>query len=718
MKTKILIGAIILISLGVGGFFAWQNISQPGQSGKGAGEISPPSEEPEQFLEEPSTGGQEIPSSFTPHGSSFEGSVSIEATGSKYKTVMQKPTSGWFQTGQDADLMLSGIDFNNAGGPLLFNHPGTVASDGTHLLLADRNNNRVLIWNRLPTSNTPPDLVLGQKDFYSNDPGTGLDEMNWPLSISAAGGKVVVTDTNNNRILIWNTFPSKNGQPADFVLNNAARFKDDNPKRNIIWPWGVWTNGKKLAVSSTQGGLVLLWNNFPTENDQPADLYLKGQGNMGTPRTITSDGEHLIVGDHNSKVMLGLPGSGNFFWKSWPTKDNEPYDFFMQDPSDPRGVWMQGDFSDGKLMMFGTNLHIWNSFPESANDKPDFSVGSSKRGDFSHSGGDGSGIAIAGGKLYISLNNGNRIVVFNSLPTKVSDEPDFAIGSPDIYTNTLDINFIISNPVPATDGKSLFVSSDFDRKLYVYKNLPDESNAHPDFVYSLPEAPWDNELYGDALALAGKKSVYIWKTLPRNGEKQDIVFQNSIGSVSFQNLQGVTLDNKYFYLADTDANKIYVWEGIPSKSSNPKFTITTDQPTRLSSDGKYLVVAATLSGPGGSIRIYRIDSLSSQSQPVTLGGVGKFNLPQGALAANGHLFVGDTGFNRVLIWKNIEDAIAGKDADVILGNPEKSSSDPNTFVPQIGKNKLFWPANLAFDGSFLWVGEFKFSERLLRFSVK
>lgn len=165
---------------------------------------------------------QSQPSSPTkPSGGSPSQEILVKATGAKYKTVSAKPTSGWFKTGQDADLMLSGIDFNNTGGPLLFNHPGVAASDGVHLLLADRNNNRVLIWNKLPTGNMPPDIVLGQKDFITNNPGTGLDQMNWPVSVSVGGGKVAITDTNNNRILIWNNFPTKNGQPADLVINSV-----------------------------------------------------------------------------------------------------------------------------------------------------------------------------------------------------------------------------------------------------------------------------------------------------------------------------------------------------------------------------------------------------------------------------------------------------------------------------------------------------------------
>jgi hypothetical protein len=84
-----------------------------------------------------------------------------------------------------------------------------------------------------------------------------------------------------------------------------------------------------------------------------------------------------------------------------------------------------------------------------------------------------------------------------------------------------------------------------------------------------------------------------------------------------------------------------------------------------------------------------------------------FNLPQGALASKGHLFVGDTGFNTVHIWTDIGDAIVGKSADVFLGDKGR--------YPEIGENKLFWPAVLAYDGKYLWIGEFKFSERLLRF---
>ncbi len=616
--------------------------------------------------------------------------ISAKATGAAYKAVAARPT-GWFRTGQDADIMLSGIDFNNAGGPLLFNHPGEVATDGTHLLLADRNNNRVLVWNKLPSSNTPPDIVLGQKDFITNNPGKGADQMNWPVGVATDGRHVLVADTYNDRILIWNSFPSQNGQPADVVI-----------EKNIRWPWDVWTDGKKLAVSSTGTSSVLLWNSFPETGKLP-DLTLTANGKMGTPRGITSNGQYLIVADHNNKAASE---SATFVWKIWPTSD-KPHDFLLDG-------WRTGTFLDNGLALISTTHFapsIWNEVPASRDESGLQLMQATGIGNQLETG-DGSDIAWGGGRLYLSLSNGNRIIAYNSIPTETMQEADFAIGADDVGANTLKTNFFMTNPVIATDGKSLFASSDFDKQLYVWKSLPDQSSAHPDFVYTFEAGSWDNALWGNTLALAGKKTIYIWKSLPLNGEMPNTI-SDGIGPVSFQELRGIAIDDRYFYLSDFSAGKVYVFDGIPEKNSEPRYTLTVDKPGRLSSDGKYLVVATTLDNEGGHIKIFKVEGLSNEAQPKVLNRqTAPTNLPEDALAAKGSFFIANTGGNLVYAWKDIEDAIDGKPYDTILG--DSSAEDTK---PEIGKNKLFWPAALAYDGSFLWVGEFKFSGRILRFSA-
>lgn len=642
--------------------------------------------------------------------------ISVEATGAAYKTVSGKPT-GWFTTGQDADIMLAGIGFNDTGGPLLFNHPGEVATDGTRLFLADRNNNRVLVWNTLPVGNTPPDLVLGQKDLTTNNPGTGSDQMNWPVGVSAAEGKLIVADTYNERILIWNSMPTRNAQPADLILQDQRGADPKAP--SIKWPWGVWTDGRKLAVSSTQSASVLLWDSFPTGSGQQPDLVLTAGGEMGTPRGITSDGNYLIVADHNAKVAgQGSEGQGSasatFVWKSWPTSDR-PADFIL-------AGWRTGTFlPDGGLMLLSTTHYppsVWKEPPAGADDGPDLELTQPLGPGYqSLETGDGSDIAWAGGRLYLSLSNGNRIIVYDSVPDSPTQEADFAIGAPDVGTNTLSTNFFLTNPAVATDGKSLFASSDFEKAMYVWTSLPDESNAPPDFVYSFPEdGAWDNALWGDTLVLAGKKTVYLWKGLPLRGELPDVTYSGGIGSVRFDDLAGVALDDRYLYLADKE--DIYVWEGIPEGDAEPAFILSGLGPGRLDSDGEHLVA---IINHNHDVAVWEVGELSASAQPSVVpvggpsgtGGSVRFNLPGSATVRDSHLFVADTGFGRVLVWTDVQDALEGKLPDVALGE-----DDLGDVRQEIGTDKLFWPATLAFDGSFLWVAEFKFSGRILRYSVR
>ena len=578
--------------------------------------------------------------------------------------------------------MLSGFGFNRTGGALVFNHNAGIATDGTRLLLADQRNNRVLIWNRLPTANTPPDLVLGQPNFNTNDSGSGRNQLNWPNTVRTDGGRVIVADTFNDRILIWNRFPTANWTPADIQIK-------------ITWPWGVWTDGKKLVATCTLLGYAQIWNSFPTRDDQPADIRLDGGGNFGTPRAITSNGQVLMIGDYSAKGTASPQGS--WVWRQFPTS-NRAADFFYYRPD--RG-YLQGAFlPDGRLAMYGSGLYLWSAPLADAQSRPDLSVT-----DFFFRGGGGD-VALVGGAIFISDGNLNRVLVYNTAPTRPDQPPDWALGSPDLCTNTLEANFIITNGVPASNGVNLFVSSDFDHKLHVWKKVPDEDGAHPDIVYHFPDQPTQSALWNDTLTLAGFNSVYVWTKLPLDGRLPDRIFEGSIGSIKFQNLSGVAYDGHYFYLADREAGKIYIWDGLPSAGSEPKAVLAVGPMGRLSTDGTWLVVTPW---EARSILVYRVADLFGNPKPVSIGKE-QLSLPAHSLAAQGRLFVSDTGNNRVLVWNKIEDAVAGRDADAILGLPTDR-------VPATRRNGLFMPSGLSFDGSYLWVGEFKFSNRVLRYSL-
>jgi hypothetical protein len=631
-------------------------------------------------------------------------------------TAPQSGRARFFKSGQKAKLTLSGKGFNKSGGGLLFNHPGNIATDGERLVMADRNNNRVLVWTTLPDGNVQPDLVLGQKNVKRNNPGDGRGQMNWPVGVAVADDRLIVTDAYNDRLLIWTDFPTRNGQAADLVINLQGMIDPQSPT-TPAWPWAVWTDGTKVVAAVTFAAALFVWNSFPTVDDQAPDYFItgkKGSGtDFGTPRTVATDGEtYLVVGDHNAFRTK----AGNFFWKKFPTRDSN-YDFYMENPVGQELMWGGVTTSAGRFILLSAPaLSVWSS-PPTRSRAPDAIIGRTDMLDgcnddgFSFFDGDGSGMAITpDDRLYVSLYNGNRIVAYRKMPTDPAQCPDFAIGSPDIDTNTLKTEGFVTNPVPATDGRRLLVTSDFDRTLSVWKKMPRRSGQKADVTVDLGFPAWDNALHDGVFVAAGAQRVAIWNAPPVNGEPPDTVLEGSVGSARFTNLRGVALDDRYLYVADQDRNAIYVWDGLPGPGDDPVVTLNVDSPTRLSSDGDHLVVTRTMAN---EVSIYRVSELTGGAAAVQLPPAGadwRINLSQAAIASEGALFIADTNLSRVLAWSDIDDALAGADPEVVLG--EKSLEDE---VPEIGKDKLFWPASVAYVGRRLYVGEFKFSHRLVEF---
>ena len=623
---------------------------------------------------------------------------------------IQVGAAATLSTGMNASVVLSAFGFNNARDGQTYNHNGGMASDGTRFFLADRNNNRVLAWNTLPTSDVAPDYVLGQTNFTANDPGTTLDKLNWPTALSIAGGKLLVADAYNDRILVWNTIPTTSGAAADFALTGSGSL--------VKWPWGVWTDGTRIAATSTKEGKILVWNTFPTGNTAASVVITNlgsGSGNP-TPRSITSNGTLFSVADHNPP---GQSLAGNHFWTSFPTANVAP-DFFAPAPADPQYAWMQGDFSGSKLLLFGRYVWIYNSVPATASAvaAPSLTV---KSNNTALEGGDGSDLKIFGGKVYVSMSNGNRVVGYNSVPT-ADREPDFVIGSPSLSTNTLLTNFLITNPNPASDGRRLFVTSDFDRKLYVWRAHPTASGTLPDATFSFRNAydfqPRDNTLFGDVFMAAGETKVAIWRTLPTNGENPTTLLSGTIGNVTLTSIQGIAYDGRYTYITITDGDtgsagaKLYIWAGIPTASSNPEFNITIGTNAgsgRITSDGTNVAWV----GADHKVSVCQVASLSGCATPQSFGGVGALNLPEDVQLAAGRVFVADTGFNRVKVWNSLATALANSAPDAILG--QANSTD---VTPRIGQDKLFWPGNVMYDGRKVWVGEFKFSGRLVGYPIR
>ena len=214
---------------------------------------------------------------------------------------------------------------------------GIATTPDGKLLLQDWTLNRTLIFNGIPTGDgASADLVLGQPDLETcTNPASPTDaNMEGPGGIWTDGERLVILSYPQRRAMIWNTFPTSNNQAADVVLGQPdfTSFVTSDPdtgaqSARTMHPYAsVWSNGIQLAIMDYAHNRVLVWNEFPTSNFEPADVVL-GQSDFtrtamnddnqdGTtdaasartfdqPSGMTAVGDKLIVTDAgNNRVLV------------------------------------------------------------------------------------------------------------------------------------------------------------------------------------------------------------------------------------------------------------------------------------------------------------------------------------------------------------------------------------------------------------------------------
>jgi hypothetical protein len=169
--------------------------------------------------------------------------------------------------------------------------PTGICATEQGLIVADAWNHRVLIWHEQPEdSNVPADVVLGQADFSQGEPNRGEmdtagDRLHWCYGVFYQDGRLFVSDTGNRRVLVWNQIPQVNGQPADLVLGQPDfAHRNENgggspTAASLRWAHGITLWNGDLVVADAGNNRVLIWDGIPTENNTPCIAVL-GQENF------------------------------------------------------------------------------------------------------------------------------------------------------------------------------------------------------------------------------------------------------------------------------------------------------------------------------------------------------------------------------------------------------------------------------------------------------
>jgi uncharacterized protein (TIGR03437 family) len=215
--------------------------------------------------------------------------------------------------------------------------PVSVTSDGTKVFVSDLGYNRVLVWNSIPDSNgVPADVVIGQPNMDSGDAnnvkgvcpdqGTTVNNvttypaecyratMDFPRYALSDGKRLFIADGGNDRILIYNTIPTQNGQRADIIVgqiaSNINQVSDSaNPlgrasSDSVAAPMALAWDGENLYVSDPFRRRILVFT--PGEVNVPytgvRNMFSRDVFAVGT---ITLDGS--IKADDEITLKVGDP---------------------------------------------------------------------------------------------------------------------------------------------------------------------------------------------------------------------------------------------------------------------------------------------------------------------------------------------------------------------------------------------------------------------------
>jgi uncharacterized protein (TIGR03437 family) len=461
---------------------------------------------------------------------------------------------------------------------------------------------------RCPVCAGTASTVIGQPDFFKTDLGLSRTAVRLPTAVATDGRIVAIADTGNNRVLIWNSIPTTNGAPADVVLGQpdftTVKFPIVVDNKSMRAPQGVWIQNGRLLVADTQNHRVMIWNQIPTSNNAAADVVV-GQPNFTVapdpnlkpadakpdrllnPVSVTSDGQRLIVADlgHNRVVV----------WNSIPTSNGAPADLVLGQP----------DFTSA-LFNNSTKVCAPNGIDDKGNatyparcaatiNFPRFALSDGRR-------------------LFIADGGNDRVLVYNNFPTENGAKADIVIGQPDEFSSIVSDRDDFFSPnldrlssrtlrapqALAWDGANLYVTDPYARRVAVFTiadNLLDNNAVRNSAslqtfaVGGVTVAGKIKENDTASITIAGKEYKYTIL-------KDDTITKVVVALANLINADGG--DPNVIALANTSFNTVQLSSRKPGEDGN---SITLTVATSTSADILLTASGATLSGGTANVAI-------------------------------------------------------------------------------------------------------------------
>ncbi|MFA5098413.1 MAG: hypothetical protein WC490_07320 [Candidatus Margulisiibacteriota bacterium] len=659
-----------------------------------------------------------------------------------------------------ADIVIGQPDMisssRNQGGNTRANtlyYPRGVFSDGTRLFIADTYNNRVLIYNTIPTSNNASaDVVIGQPDMMSNSVNqggsAGAATLNNPWWIFVSGGKLFVADRDNNRVLIYSTIPTGNNALADVVvgqpdmISNSANQGGGAGGDTLYYPRGIYSDGIRLFLADQYNNRVLIYDTIPTSNNASADTVI-GQPDMTSnsinqgggvgdntlyyPRGIYSDGTKLFVVDQNNSRVL--------VYNSVPTGDNASADTVIGQPdmisnsinqggsAGPSTLYLPRDvYAAGSRLFvadeYNNRVLVYDSIPSLNNAPADLVIG---QPDFTHNQINQSDVVMSGSfyqpmglrvidsKLFVADCRNNRVLIFNSIPLTDNQVADAALGQPDMTSNTANNGGVSSNslaiPVSVYNtGSKFFVADNNNHRILIYNTIPATTHAAADVVIGQSSMGSNAANDGGSVSATGlyypysvcsdgtklfvadylNNRVLIYNTIPTTDHAAaDVVLGQPNMTTNEENYGGISEKSMYNpTCVYTDGTKLFVTD-----DRNHRVLIYNTIPAT-----NYAAADLVIGQPDMTSNTENNGGISAKSM----------SHPYSIFTDGARLFIADSGNNRALVYNTIP-ATNYAAADLVIGQPDMTSNTANN--GGISSKTLSGPFNIFVDGAKLFIGD-------------
>lgn len=588
-----------------------------------------------------------------------------------------------------------------------------------HLYISDTNNHRVLGYYDASTlingqgldfNTTPPDILIGQPDFFDNSCDDGLatpaaDLLCYPKGMAVdASGNLYVADSGNSRVLVYASPFSQDkpiGLAAEYVYGQGPDGNEFTTSAGATTQSGL-AGPDDVTVDSTGNVFVA-----DTLNNRVMLFFGPTPGTTGGALAIRAWGQGANLVNFTSAVCAN--GGGNpapsltgmcvpeSLWVVADPNIAHADDLYVADTYNSRTLVFQNILGEGTPISAATEVY---GQPNGTSNTP--------AGGAAGQNGPASvrvyNIPGSGLTLFVADGGNNRLLAYNLATFSLDANSSWGTGTgiASDFTNVACNNGgrsanTLCNPAGiAFDGTNLYVADDLNNRVLSYAAAAETAGlvlGQPDFTeslssYALPDTMLeDNGVVVDTHI--DPPLLFVADTV----DNRVLGFPLSASPFADDEAATVILgQNNLANLCNRGAgvpaaNTLCEPEGLAVDPLNGNLWIADTQNNRVLEFAAGSLVtnasAELVLGPGGT-------------------GAVPFSFPQSvAVDSHGNLYIADTGNNRVLEFE----ALSGI-ANQVFGQQDFANVQPNRGGSSPAANTLSSPGGVSVDGADnLWIAD-------------